>query len=577
MKKWGNWIMLYIILAIIILSIWGIFEIIHQRKKSKKRSLINKAKALTIIEQTQSIDISNNNNSGNPSYIPEAGQIIGEYTIVEKIGFGGMGIIMKAIDSHESLVALKIIRSEHLKNQSLQDRFQQEMDIVSRLEHENIASILGWGVDNIGCQYFAMEFVDGDNVRELLENNAINLNLALNIFTQLCKGLQYAHSKNIIHRDIKPENIIFSKDKILKIVDFGIARVDDEKSLSLTMTNISMGSPIYMSPEQKNDFSNADARTDIYAAGALFYEMLSGDMPGGLLRLDLIPRNLRFIIEKSIAYRAKDRYQSMDELIADIELYDNKKEIINDQIAMKQIAEHVKLREASINSFYRKTPNKQSGLDIESCYIPAEGIGGNYYDYIEIDETHTGILVGNLFDHIDIESLLFLSMLRAAFRIYAVESKHPKETFQKLNDFMSKDRFNNFAVLSYLIFDSTTKELSVSTAGYRPVKILKKDENQFTDIQLDGLAIAIIEDYIYEERLVTLNSGDLILLSSAGAGKSVNREGQIFGDDKILNLVIQNRNEDCKVLVDGIKNTILRYGAGTAQQDDITLVVAKVI
>ena len=568
--------MLYILLAIILLLIWGVFEIIHQRKTSKKQSLINKAKALTVIKQNSATSISNNNNA-NPSDTPKAGQIIGDYTIIEKIGFGGMGIIMKAIDNKESFVALKIIRSEHLKNQSLKDRFQQEMDIVSSLEHENIASILGWGVDNIERQYFAMEFVDGDNVRELLENNAINLNLALNIFTQLCKGLQYAHSKNIIHRDIKPENIIFNKDKILKIVDFGIARIDDEKSLSLTMTNVSMGSPIYMSPEQKNDFSNADARTDIYAAGALFYEMLSGDMPGGLLRLDLIPRNLRSIIEKSIAYRAKDRYQSMHELIADIESYDNKKELIDDQIAMNQIAEHVKLRDASINSFYRKTPNKQSGLDIESCYIPAEGIGGNYYDYIEIDETHTGILVGNLFDHIDIESLLFLSMLRAAFRIYAIESTHPKDTFQKLNDFMSKDKFNNFAVLSYLIFDSTTKELSVSTAGYRPVKILKKDEDEFTDIQLDGLAIAIIEDYIYEEEIVTINSGDLILLSSAGAGKSVNIEGKNFGDDKILNLVRQNRDEDCKSLVDGIKNTILRYGAGTAQQDDITLVVAKVI
>jgi len=507
---------------------------------------------------------------------PLPGVKIGDYTVISQIGFGGMGIIMKASAPDSSLVALKIIKSEHMHSQSLVQRFIKEMKISSMLNHKNIASFLGGGVDNFGHNYFAMEFIDGINLHDLLAKNAISLSLALNIFTQLCTGLAYAHSQNIIHRDIKPENIIINKKGIVKIIDFGIARLDRTNATSMTMTNVIMGSPIYMSPEQKSDFKHVDSRTDIYAAGAVFYEMLSGAMPGGLLRMDIIPKNLRSIVEKAIAYDVKERYTSAKSILKDLDSYMNNKNFARDQKAIRKIEDNIKLRQILIRSFYPEKIPEVTGLDIADFYIPAEGIGGNYYDYIKINETYTAILVGNIFDYVDVEAALFLAMLRSVFRMIAKESTDPGVTLKKLNDVLSTERFNTLALFSYIIFNSKTKTASIATAGYRPIMILRKGAKSFIDIQCDDIAIGMIENYNYETIQIKLRTDDIILLFSEGVGKTVNREGEYFSESKLSDWVIKNADKDCETMVDGIKNAILKYGAGTAQQDDITVVLAKV-
>ena len=504
------------------------------------------------------------------------GMKIGDYTVIKQIGFGGMGIIIKASAPDSSFVALKVIKSEHINSKAMVKRFLKEMKISSMLKHKNIASFLGGGVDEYGRNYFAMKFIDGVNLHDLLEKNAISLNLALNIFTQLCTGLEYAHSQNIIHRDIKPENIIINKDGVVKIIDFGIARVDKKDTSSLTLTNVIMGSPIYMSPEQKSDFKHVDLRTDIYAAGAVFYEMLSGAMPGGLLRIDIIPEHLRSIVEKSIAYEVDKRYSSAGDILQDLNAYRNNKNFEKDQQAIRKIEDNVKLRQVLIRSFYPESIPDVAGLDIADFYIPAEGIGGNYYDYIKIDEMHTAILVGNIFENVDVEAALFLAMLRSVFRVIATESTDPGITFKKLNNFLSTERFNTFALFSYMIFNSKTKEVSIASAGYRPIMILRKGGKEFIEIKCDDVALGMIENYDYETIRMNLKKGDMILLSSDGVGKTVNREGEFFGDSKLADFVIANTEEECGCVVEGIKNTILKYGAGTAQQDDITVVLAKV-
>lgn len=580
--------LLIISVIVAVIALTALVHYIHlaDKKQQELDDIASKPTEISASALAKQADASANtkpDNSNNPTAVmkpeekpPEAGTRIGEYTVISQIGFGGMGRIMKASAPNGKPVALKIIKGEHISNQALVDRFEQEMKISSLLSHTNVAEILGWGVDDDGRSYFAMEYVDGKNIRQMLEKNEVDLNKALNIFTQLCRGLKYAHGKKVIHRDIKPENLILDKNGILKIVDFGIARMDSPESANLTMTNVIMGSPIYMSPEQKSDFKNVDHRADIYAAGAVFYEMLSGEMPGGLLRLDLIPENLRAIVEKAIAYNANDRYADCDDILKDLEEYKDAGRVTNDQKAIRKIEDNVKLRQALIDSFYPNANPAVPGLDLDAFYIPAEGIGGNYYDYIKIDPDHTGILVGNLFDQPDVEAALFLAMLRSAFRLLAHETTDPGETLKKLNDFMSNERFDNFAVFSYMIFNSKTKDISVATAGYRPVMIKKSGAEEFTDLQPDGVGIGIMEDYDYETSTMKLQANDLILLSSAGLGKTVNREGRPFGDERLVEMVLTNADNEAGKIIEAVKNTILYYGAGTAQEDDITVVVAKV-
>ena len=127
-----------------------------------------------------------------------------------------------------------------------------------------------------------------------------------------------------------------------------------------------------------------------------------------------------------------------------------------------------------------------------------------------------------------------------------------------------------------MVFNRETKEIAVATAGYRPVKILKNRDDSFLDILPDGVAVGIMEDYEYDTVKMKLQPDDIILLSSAGVEKTINMQGVPFGNEKLSELVIANRNEKSFIMVEGIKNTILQYGAGMAQQDDITVLIARV-
>jgi len=127
-----------------------------------------------------------------------------------------------------------------------------------------------------------------------------------------------------------------------------------------------------------------------------------------------------------------------------------------------------------------------------------------------------------------------------------------------------------------MIFDNSANEISVATAGYKPIKILKDNDDKFIDLQPEGVGVGIMEDYDYESVKMKLESNDLILLASAGLSKTKNREGTPFGDEKLHRLVLANAEQTCEEIIEGIKNTVLYYGAGTAQEDDITIVIAKV-
>lgn len=510
-------------------------------------------------------------------FFPASGEKIGKYTVVEVIGSGGMGKIIKAVSPEKRPVAIKIMKPEHSNNKALVSRFQRELKIASMLNHENIAKILDWEMGR-GHYFFVMEYVDGVSLRYLLKKEKIDVSRTVDIIKQVCNGLWYAHAKNVVHRDVKPENILIEKNGCVKIVDFGIARLNEAENPAspLTMTNVSMGSPLYMSPEQKNDFKHVDHRADIYSLGVIFYEMLSGELPGSLLRIDLIPAGLRRIIQKSTSYYAGDRYLSIKDMLDDIKSYETAGEMSQDQNALEQIGENERLRQVSINVLYPKELPEYKGLDIASLYLAASGVGGNYYDFIKISESCLGILVGNVFEKPDVRSAIFLAMVRSAFRIFSMEEKDPGNVFGKLNNFISREKFDLFAVFSYLICDTSLKTLRLSTAGYRPVGVLGKTGNSFKYIQSEGIGIGITENSVFQNVDVKLESGDIIIMSSAGAPETKNLAGEVYGQERFDNMIVQNREKSAAQIAEAVRKNLAYFSVGVALQDDITVVVIKV-
>ena len=207
--------------------------------------------------------------------------------ILEPLGKGGMGAVFKARQTKlNRLVALKVLPSESGRDSNFAERFTREAQALARLNHPNIVGVQDFGETN-GQYCFIMEYVDGVNLRQLLQKGRMAPQEALAIVQQVCDALQYAHEEGIIHRDIKPENILIDRKGRVKIADFGLAKLVGRESalFQLTGSQQIMGTPHYMAPEQMERPHTVDHRADIFALGVVFYEMLTGELPLGRFAL----------------------------------------------------------------------------------------------------------------------------------------------------------------------------------------------------------------------------------------------------------------------------------------------------
>jgi len=212
---------------------------------------------------------------------PLVSKIIGGCQILKKIARGGMGVVYKARQLNLGrTVAIKILSEDLSKDQNYVHRFVQEARSAAILSHGNIVHINDVGEHN-GIYYFIMEFIDGQNLREILqEQGCLQVPRALEIIYQVALALQHAHRRGIVHRDIKPENIMVTKDGVVKLADLGLAkRVMPGSSSNITHAGSILGTPFYMAPEQAKDFSQVDRRSDIYSLGVTLFKALTGKVP----------------------------------------------------------------------------------------------------------------------------------------------------------------------------------------------------------------------------------------------------------------------------------------------------------
>ena len=193
--------------------------------------------------------------------------------ILEPLGRGGMGVVYKARQkSLDRIVALKILAPGEGDRAAFADRFGREARTMARLDHPNIVRVFDFG-DTDGLCYLVMEYVEGVNLREAMNREALAPREALAIVPQVCDALQYAHDRGVVHRDVKPENILLSPDGRVKIADFGLAKLLGKggEDRTLTGTDQVMGTLHYMAPEQIRTPTVVDHRADVYSLGVVFY------------------------------------------------------------------------------------------------------------------------------------------------------------------------------------------------------------------------------------------------------------------------------------------------------------------
>lgn len=214
-----------------------------------------------------------------PQKIPEQ---IGEYKIIREIGKGGMGVVYEAVRENENFsqkVALKIIK-RGMDTDIILSRFHHERKILATLQHQNIASFIDGGMTKDGLPFYAMEFVEGIDIDEYCTKNNLSIRERLEIFRKVCSAVQHAHQNFVAHRDLKPNNILITKDKTVKLLDFGVAKVlsVDESDKKGTVTEYGMMTPAYASPEQVRG-EKVGVQSDIYSLGVILFELLTGRKP----------------------------------------------------------------------------------------------------------------------------------------------------------------------------------------------------------------------------------------------------------------------------------------------------------
>jgi eukaryotic-like serine/threonine-protein kinase len=275
-----------------------------------------------------------------PPPLPETreglhGQAVGPYEILEILGGGGMGVVYKARDTRLArIVALKFLPPELTRDREAKMRFEQEARAASSLDHPNLCTILEMGEAPDGRLYMAMPCYDGETLRRKIERGPLPVEEAVDVALQIARGLAKAHRNGIIHRDVKPANLILTSDGVVKILDFGLAKLAG--SAAISRTGSSAGTPAYMSPEQARG-DEVDPRADLWSLGVVLYEMLTGRRPFRGEREQAViysilhesaqplrelrpeaPPELARIVERLMAKRPEDRYPSIEEAIADL-------------------------------------------------------------------------------------------------------------------------------------------------------------------------------------------------------------------------------------------------------------------
>lgn len=208
------------------------------------------------------------------------------YELLEVLGRGGMGEVWRARQlSLDRVVAVKLLPPKLASDPEFVRRFEKEATALASLSHPNVIQIFDRGVAG-EHYYFAMEYVEGRSLRQVLNAGRVPAEEALKIVAQICRAIDYAHEQGIVHRDLKPENILFDARGHVKVADFGLAGIRGPDSrLQMTATSVAMGTVNYMAPEQRRDAKNVDGRADLYSLGVLLYELLTGDLPLGRFKL----------------------------------------------------------------------------------------------------------------------------------------------------------------------------------------------------------------------------------------------------------------------------------------------------
>lgn len=439
--------------------------------------------------------------------IPEK---IGPYKVEGLLQKGGMSYLYLA--SHPQTldpITIKVLFPEFLSNSEMVQRFLREASIIAIADHPNIVKLYGQGKWEGGL-YIAMEFIQGISLKQYLLHNLISLKHALEIVMEISMAICHLHAHGIIHRDLKPENILVTESGGIKVIDFGIAQLLTDSVGDARLRRRLMGTPIYMSPEQKNDPESTSFPSDIYSLGIITYELVLGKLSHGHVLLSMMPKGLQKILTKSLQYKPEDRYQDIVDFMSDISAYLHSPALQKENKELDPLSDLSESLRQAQHSLVPQNPPCWPGIDTGFATYKSLGISSLYYDFFKLPGNSFGVIIGEPSVK-NSPGIVYTSVLRGMVRALCQLAKPPRELAEILNSLLIADPMKQQFSFSYLVLLPEENKFRYISCQSGRLWVHPKDSMEYKPIIVDNPSLGANENASFIEIEHKWELGDALL------------------------------------------------------------------
>lgn len=443
---------------------------------------------------------------------------IGPYKIEALLNKGGMSYLYLA--SHPETgqpVAIKVLSHKYTSNPEVVERFLKEAGIISMADHPNIIKMFGHG-EWEGGLYIAMEYVEGISLRKYLLQHPISLKKALVIILDIAYAICHLHTHGVIHRDLKPENILVTDSGSIKVIDFGIAQLLTETGAPQEPSKPRwMGTPIYISPEQKENPEKVSFPSDIYSLGIIAYELIQGKLSHGHIHISLLPKGMQAILMKCLQTSPEDRYKDVVDFISDVTAYLNsptaeKDRVVGDQLS--EIFEEIRLLQAALNPH---EPPQWPGIEIGIAISKWLQVRGIYYDFLPLDQSNYGVILAESSAK-GTEGFTAAAVLRGMVRGLYLDTNKPHDLLWKLNTSIRQDsRLSIPFNVVYFTLHPAEQILRIVSCGHGCFWTVPAGGTSAELHLSKSEPLGASDIPKWEEKILPFNVGDLIIFHTAFA------------------------------------------------------------
>lgn len=438
---------------------------------------------------------------------------IGPYLVETIYRQGGMSTLYLAKDPKTGdpvIVKVLLIHSLAHGDEEAASRFTIEAEILLKANHPNIVKLINYGEWSDGL-YIAMEYIAAESLREWIEYHPLSLRRTIEVILEIAYALCHLHTHGVVHRDLKPENVLITKNGTPKLIDFGIAQLlaDTKQTPTEGPTRI-IGTPVYMSPEQRDHPELVSYASDIYSLGIIAYEMLLGKLSHGQLQISLLPKGLQKIFAKTLQPRPEERYQDVVDLITDLSAYVNSSHIEEDSTIgdqLRELSEH--MRQAQLSLLPPQVPT-WPGIELGVAALQGHGIAGIYFDFFEMPDDNYAVVMAEPIAK-GVEGLCSTAGVRGMIKTLTRLTQEPVQLVALLNDLIIRDGVHPLFSLSYLLLNPISKKMRYISCGKSHLWHFGSKQAP-RKIATDNPALGLRSMAEFSEHTLSWNRDDLLLL-----------------------------------------------------------------